>query len=286
MTTQAKVIVVGNKKGGAGKTTISIHMAGTLHRYGKKVLLVEQDTQGSIADAHKLRIKYVGEPSFDYHFQPSKLDRDDLLKLAEGYDYVVVDSPPGTAKDPAGGDFEAKIGPGSAKASIRPETLYSFTAADLIVIPTKMNRTDIHSVWNYINICSTHLAMLQKSNVTPVRQAVVIPNELDPKWGYAKERKIIQTSVDRCDKGRGLVSLASTPIIKYRRYSDLQWDGKTAADLGEDRARYLFEKTLFEDVLPKIGVVDPRSKRDKIKANEYSRQTILKIYGGEDACIA
>lgn len=286
MDTQAKIIVVGNKKGGAGKTTFSIHAAGTLHRYGKKVLLIEQDTQGSISDAHRLRIKFVGTPSFDYHFQTKKLDREEVMKLAEGYDFVVVDSPPGTAKDPNDNRSDTDIVPGSAKAAIRPETLYSFTAADLIVIPTKMNRTDMHSVANYLNICATHLGILQKANVNPPRHAVVIPNELDPKWGYLKERNIIMRSVEKCDKNRGLVTLASTPIIKYRRYSDLQWDGKTAADLGEDRARYLFEKTLFEDVLPKVGFEDPRSKAEKKRANEYFKQTVMKIYGGKDVCVA
>ena len=60
MDTQAKIIVVGNKKGGAGKTTFSIHAAGTLHRYGKKVLLIEQDTQGSILPRSHQRTQQSG----------------------------------------------------------------------------------------------------------------------------------------------------------------------------------------------------------------------------------
>lgn len=42
-----KTIAVMNQKGGTGKTISAINLAGELVRRGKKVLIVDMDTQGN-----------------------------------------------------------------------------------------------------------------------------------------------------------------------------------------------------------------------------------------------
>ncbi|MFX6035817.1 ParA family protein, partial [Acinetobacter baumannii] len=43
----AKIITVFNQKGGCGKTTVSMHIAGTLGLRGARSLLVDMDEQGT-----------------------------------------------------------------------------------------------------------------------------------------------------------------------------------------------------------------------------------------------
>lgn len=274
MSNQPKVLVVGNKKGGAGKTTISIHMAGILKRYGARVLLIDQDTQRSSGDAHKLRGKLVGKHTFDYQYDPTPLERDGVLAKGAGYDFVIVDTPPGTAE--ADGD----------KTVIRPETLNSFTASDLVVIPTQMDRTDIQSVFNYMTICANHLARLKARGISPDRRAIVVPNCLHTNWSYKDERRIIEKAVSRADDGRGVISIATVPVLQYRQYSKTQWVGKTAADLDHDRARYLLEKTVYENILAELGLGDPRPKKEIKLADQYYSQTVVRIYGGTNTNVA
>lgn len=42
----AKVIVVTNRKGGVGKTTVATHLAGALANFGQRTLLIDTDAQG------------------------------------------------------------------------------------------------------------------------------------------------------------------------------------------------------------------------------------------------
>jgi|GEM_PF-741819 len=52
------IVAIANNKGGVAKTTIAVHFATWLARQGKKVLLVDLDTQGSVA-------RFLGLPPAD-----------------------------------------------------------------------------------------------------------------------------------------------------------------------------------------------------------------------------
>ena len=84
------VIAVVSAKGGTGKSTITLNLGGTLSSAGRRVLIIDADPQGSIAQwAKKSKQK---EPTI--LVEPSSAVHRKIKKLYTNYDYVLFDSPP------------------------------------------------------------------------------------------------------------------------------------------------------------------------------------------------
>ena len=88
------IVALLNQKGGVGKTTLALHLAGELAVQGARVLVVDADPQGSALDWAEQRTR----SGLEHRFGVVGLARESLHReapaLAQGADHLVIDGPP------------------------------------------------------------------------------------------------------------------------------------------------------------------------------------------------
>ena len=120
------IVVVINQKGGAGKSTVAVHLARWLHKQGESVLVVDADAQCSSS-------KWLERLEVDIPCQilqaPDVL-LDELPKLAESYRWIVVDGP----------------------AALSETTRAVILVADLALIPCQPTGVDLESASDTVRL--------------------------------------------------------------------------------------------------------------------------------------
>src|SRR5574340_23917 len=164
----AKVISVFNQKGGCGKTTVAMHLAGTLGLRGKKTLVADMDPQGT-------SMRWYASSSDEKPFPSSvvslaetgeKIHRA-LKNHINDYDYIIVDCPPSIDS---------------------PVPSIALLVSDLALIPAVPSPADIWAIVEAKRLAEKVLAinvslmlrvianMVQK-NISITRQALAVLDE-------------------------------------------------------------------------------------------------------------
>lgn len=117
------IVVLGNQKGGVGKSTLTVNLAVAWQNVGLSVVVIEADPSIHTASRWAEDREVEGYGSVLVLKKTGQLKKA-LLDLDEKYDVVVVDS--------AGKDS--------------PEMRSALLAANVVLIPTPMSQTDIDSV--------------------------------------------------------------------------------------------------------------------------------------------
>lgn len=127
----AKIISIYNQKGGCGKTTTTMQLAGTIGK-NKKVLVVDIDPQASASEWHE-----NSQGSFPSEIIKLDPNHDEFLgeiqSRYEDFDYILIDCPPS----------DSNIG---AKKAL--------LVSDLVIIPFKPNPTDINPTLRIVEIAN------------------------------------------------------------------------------------------------------------------------------------
>ncbi|MFM2041697.1 MAG: hypothetical protein RLY86_273 [Pseudomonadota bacterium] len=116
-----RVVTIAQQKGGAGKTTLAIHLAMVWALAGRRVATVDIDPQGSLSEWHRTRVAAGADPAVEHVALSGWRVQREVERLAKDHDLVVIDSPPHA-------ETEAKI---------------AVRAAGLVVVPVQPSPMDL-----------------------------------------------------------------------------------------------------------------------------------------------
>ncbi len=156
----AKIISFISRKGGTGKTTNAINLATTLHNMGKKVLLVETDTNYTLNTLRKMEVfkEENGKQGFEILGSNDEQVAGELVTMKESrkFDIVVVDSAGKTTDE-----------------GIKKLCLVS----DVVVVPTSLTQNDLLVTYQTV----TDLAPARALN--PLLRILILPNRIHSSTG-------------------------------------------------------------------------------------------------------
>lgn len=165
------ILVAGGIKGGSGKTTLASNLAVMRSLQGREVLLVDADDQQSAAEFTELRSEEIGDPGYTCVRLDGKAVRDQLKRLRDKYDDIVVDT--------GGRDTT------SQRAAL--------TVADVLLVPFGPRSLDIWTLERVEELVADARA------INPDLQAYSFINRADHQGSYNDETRAVLTDSEEVD---------------------------------------------------------------------------------------
>lgn len=212
----AKIITVVNQKGGSGKTTISMQLAGALARRGNKILVVDADPQGtatrwaaSAEDQAPFPASVVGLSAAN-----NKVHRE-VKKFVDDYGCIIIDCPP---------------------AADSPVPQSALLIADLALVPLIPSPLDI---WAAVGI---RQVITNVSDINEILKARLVMNQCQPNTTLA------QSALDVLPEFG--IELAKTYLRHRQVYRQSAVFGQTVHNFGSKATAAIEEiESLTDEVL-------------------------------------
>lgn len=194
----AKIITICNQKGGSGKTTLSMQLAGSLARRGFKVLVVDADPQGTAT-------RWAASADDDKPFPASvvglsaastKVHRE-VRKFVGDYQFIIIDCPP---------------------AADSPVPQSALLVADLALVPVIPSPLDL---WAAVGIKTV---IQNAGDLNEDLQSKLVLNQCQPNTSLAKEALDILPEFG--------IGLCNTHLGQRQVYRQSAVFGQTVHDLG------------------------------------------------------
>ncbi len=208
------IVALLNQKGGVGKTTLAVHLAGEWAHRGRRVTLIDADPQGSSLDWSQQRSR-EGLPRL---FGTLGLARDTLHReapdLARDADHIVIDGPPRVA----GLMRSALLAADLVLIPVQPSPLDGWASAEMLALVTeaRIYRPDLAARF-VLNRCGARTVLARETAETladhdpPVLRATVgqriafaaaaqagqLARELDEDSPAAREIAALVDEIDR-----------------------------------------------------------------------------------------
>jgi chromosome partitioning protein len=218
----AKIIAVVNQKGGSGKTTLSMQLAGALARRGNKVLVVDADPQGTATrwaatadDEKPFPASVVGLSAAS-----SKVHRE-VRKFVDDYQFIIIDCPP---------------------AADSPIPQSALLIADLALVPIIPSPLDM---WAAVGI---RQVIENVGDINEELKSRLVVNQCQPNTSLAKEALEVLPEFG--------INLCKTYMHQRQVYRQSAVFGQTVHDFGSKASPAINEiDSLTDEVL---GLLHPK----------------------------